>query len=566
MAKRLAFILALCMALNLVAFAETYTATTTGMMGDVTVSAVVEDGVIKSISVDSHTETAGIGDVAVSQLPPKIVETQSLAVDVVTGATMTSNAIIKAVEEIAEKAGLDLEQLRKVPLVSETKAALEDSSADIVVVGGGGSGLTAAIKAAEAGKSVILLEKMPMLGGNTAMATTAFYAVGSYTQESAETKASAEEFYDWLISRGTEAFPMDPNATRTIVERAPSAANWMMDIGMDFGRVFNKFSHSPTDGSAPGAPIIATLKAKMDELGIDYRLSNKATSILLDEAGNLSGIEVETPNGNYTISTDAIILCAGGFAANPEMLAEYDERWATLGCSSSPGQNGDGIRMAMAIGADVVDMANIKVNPTVYYNGDQRISMSTLRSNGGLLVNKDGKRFFSESGNYTDTSAALLNQPNQLAFMVFDSTMLKIGLMAKYNEARYFVEAPTVRELSEIIGVNPEGLEAEIEKNKLFATEGVDKDFGRTNLTIKFDNPPFYAVQVYPAAQGTFGGLKVNTKAEVIGVDGNVILGLYAAGENAGEGTQGNCPLLENTVFGTIAAESAVELLDSKVK
>ena len=271
---------------------------------------------------------------------------------------------------------------------------------------------------------------------------------------------------------------------------------------------------------------------------------------------------VSSPAGEYTIHAKAVVLAAGGFAANPEMLSEYDARWASLGCSSSKGQNGDAIRMAMAIGADVVDMSNIKVNPTVYYNGDKLISMSTLRSNGGLLVSKLGKRFFSESGNYTKTSAALLEQPDQVAFMVFDNTMLNIGLMKTYNEAGYFVCADTIEALAEKMGIDPQGLADEVARNQEFCAKGVDEDFGRTNLTIKVDNPPFYAVEVHPAAQGTFGGLKVNTAAEVIDVNGNVIPGLYAAGETAGEGTQGNCPLVENTVFGTIAGEGAAAFVD----
>ena len=159
---------------------------------------------------------------------------------------------------------------------------------------------------------------------------------------------------------------------------------------------------------------------------------------------------------------------------------------------------------------------------------------------------------------------ALLEQPDQEAFMVFDATMLNIGLMDKYNKAGYFVEAATIEELAAKTGIDAQGLADEIARNQEFCANGKDEDFGRTNLTIKFDNPPFYAVKVYPAAQGTFGGLKVNTAAEVIDVNGEVITGLYAAGETAGEGTQGNCPLVENTVFGMIAAEGAAALVANK--
>ena len=562
MKRFLALFAAVCMLLCCAAAsAETYTATAQGM-GTVTVSVELDGNEIKSVSVDAPNETPGIGDKAVQELPAAIVEAQSLAVDAVSGATVTSDAILAGVEECLKLAGLAPEAFKTAVVESTPEQTAEDCEADIVVVGGGGAGMTAAIKAAEQGKNVILLEKMGMLGGNTAMGTTAYYAAESKTQKEQGSEVTVQDMYDWLMSKSTDELPMDPDATMTVAENSAAAADWMMEIGMDLGRVFNKFSHSPSDGSAPGAAIVKALTEKMDSMGLDYRLENAGTTLVLDENGKISGVTVSSPAGEYTIHAKAVVLAAGGFAANPEMLGEYDARWASLGCSSSKGQNGDAIRMAMAIGADVVDMSNIKVNPTVYYNGDKLISMSTLRSNGGLLVSKLGKRFFSESGNYTKTSAALLEQPDQVAFMVFDNTMLNIGLMKTYNEAGYFVCADTIEALAEKMGIDPQGLADEVARNQEFCAKGVDEDFGRTNLTIKFDNPPFYAVEVHPAAQGTFGGLKVNTAAEVIDVNGNVIPGLYAAGETAGEGTQGNCPLVENTVFGTIAGEGAAAFVD----
>lgn len=563
MKKLFALALAVSMLFGMTAMAETYTASAKGMMGDVTVSVEIADGAIASVTVDAHSETPGIGDNAVNELPGRIVEAQSLAVDTVSGATVTSGAILAAVEECCKQAGLDVEALKAAPVAQAAAQTAQDTEADIVVVGGGGAGMTAAIKAMELGKKVILLEKMDVLGGNTAMATTAYYAAGSRTQQEQNSEVTVQDMYDWLMSKSTEAYPMDADMTLVVAENSADAANWMMDIGTDFGRVFNRFAHSPTNGSAPGVAIVTALKNKMDEMGLDYRLNNKGASLVMDENGAVAGVTVESPEGSYTISAPAVILAAGGFANNQEMLGEYDARWASLGCSSSKGQNGDAIRMAIEIGADVAYIDNIKVNPTVYYNGDNLISMSTLRSNGGLLVNKLGKRFYSESGNYTLTSAALLEQPDQVAFMVFDATMLNIGLMDTYNKAGYFVEADTVEALAEKMGIDPQGLVDEVERNKTFCANGKDEDFGRTNLTIKFDTAPYYAVEVHPAAQGTFGGLKVNTAAEVLATSGDVIPGLYAAGETAGEGTQGNCPLVENTVFGTIAAQGAAAFVDA---
>ena len=524
-----------------------YTASAAGMNGDVTVKVVVSEDAITSVEVTEHSETAGISDPAIEKIPAAIVEQQSLAVDTVAGATVTSSAILAAVEDCLTQAGADIDALKAAAPSEEAQAepaVAEDVTADIVVVGGGGAGMTAALKAQAAGASVILVEKMAALGGNTAMATTAYYAVGSRTQEAEGSTETVETMYEWLMSKPALA-PMSSEASRIVAENSADAINWMMDIGADFGRVFNRFAHSPTDGSAPGVSIVAALKGEMDRTGLDYRLETRATEIVMED-GRAAGVKVTGPEGEYTIHADAVILCAGGFANNKEMLGQYDARWADIGCSSSAGQTGDGILMAQAVGADVVDMENIKVNPSVYYNGDQLISMSTLRSNGGIMVNKEGKRFANEQGIYTQQSIALLEQPDQVAYMVFDSTMLDIALMNTYNENGYFVSAPT------------------IETYKTYVASGVDEEFGRTNFSITFDNPDYYAVEIHPAAQGTFGGLKVNTSAQVINTDGEVIPGLYAAGETAGEGTQGECPLVENTVFGTIAGEGAAAFVQEQ--
>lgn len=535
------------------AMAEDYSATVKGFGGDVTVTLSIENDTLTAVTAVGDSETAALGGEAMKKLTAEMVAANSIEVDGMTGASVTSAAVLEAAKQASAESGVTLVAVEN----AEGAKVAEDDVADIVVVGAGGAGMTAAIKATELGKKVILLEKMPIVGGNTAMGTTAFFAVESSTQKAMGIDATVQDMYEWLLSTGTDAYPMDPEASMVVAEKSAEAADWMISIGCDLGRAFNTYFLSPSDGSAPGVAIVSALKNKMDEIGVDYRLENKGCDIVLDENGQIAGVTVESPNGNYTISAKAVILTAGGFANNQEMLGQYDERWASLGCSSSKGQNGDGIKMGLAVGADVAWIDNIKVNPTVLYNGDNLLSMSTLRSNGGLLVNKLGKRFYNESGNYTLTSAALLEQPDAVAFMVFDATMLDIGLMATYNQSGYFVEADTIEGLAEKLGIDPEGLAAEVARNQEFCANGKDEDFGRTNLTIKFDNPPFYGVEVHPAAQGTFGGLKVNAASEVISVDGNVIPGLYAAGENAGEGTQGNAPLVGNVVFGTLAAEGA---------
>jgi len=435
-----------------------------------------------------------------------------------------------------------------------------DVTTDVVVVGGGGAGLTAAINVRYGSKDVILVEKMPMLGGNTIFGSTCIFANNSQIMKDQGVATSDEDFYNWYFASDPTCLP---EAVEIMVRHSGEAIDWMSGLGMDLTRVFNTYGHSAADGSAPGPEIIRVLKEEAEKQNVDIRLNTRATEILM-EGGKVKGVKVTGPDGEYNIYANAVILCAGGFAANPEMIAQYDDRWAGVGCSSSVGQTGDGILMAQAVGADVAYMENIRVNPSVYYGENGLVSMSPLRHNGAIMVNAEGKRFANEQGNYTDTSAAIMEQTGKKAYMIFDSTMLEVGLVKQYQEMGYFKSASTLEELADILGIDKAGLLETVETYKGYVAAGEDKAFGRSNLSINFENPDYYGLEVKPAAQGTFGGLKVDMQAQVISTEGSVIPGLYAAGENAGEGTQGASPLTENLVFGKIAAESAIAYISGK--
>jgi flavocytochrome c len=536
----------------------TYTAEGDGINGKVRVEVTVSKDAIKSIKVLENKETVGLGDVALEKIPKEIMDKQSLAVDTVAGASYSSRAVLAAVEACLVKAGANIAALKKAAVQPKAvTATAKDVTTDVVVVGGGGSGMTAAIHVMYGGKKVILLEKMPMLGGNTVMGTTYVYGNKSATMKKQGKGTSDEEYFKHLMEDPTRY----PEAVKVIVAKSGEAIDWLASLGAKLPRIINTYGHSPADGSAPGPKVVAALKGEMDRLGLDYRLSSKATDIVLNE-GKISGVKVAGPNGNYTIHAKAVILCAGGFAANKMMLGKYDQRWADIGCSSSPGQNGDGILMGQAVGADVVDMDNIKVNPTVYYLGDTHISMSPLRHNGAIMVNKEGKRFANERGSYTGSSDAIMKQTGKKAYMIFDKAMLDIKLLNDYNAKGYFVSAPTLDQLADKLGINKENLKKTVETYKGYIKAKKDQEFGNNNFSITFEKPDYYGLEVSPAAQGTFGGLKVNTSTQVIDTKGKIIPGLYSVGENAGEGLQDTACQTVNLVFGKIAAETAIENLN----
>lgn len=432
-----------------------------------------------------------------------------------------------------------------------------EESCDVLVIGGGGSGITAACTAFDAGLNVILVEKMPMLGGNTNLATTQMWAAGSRLQQEAGQTETAEDFYEFIVTGKGATMPLDPDATMQMCQRSGEMVDWLLDEGVAFGRVFNIYSHGPADGGAPGVVIMAGLRESLDRRGIDYRLNNRATSLVVED-GAVCGAVIDGPDGTYTIRAKSVVMATGGYANNSEMVTKYDPRWTNLGCNSSPSQTGDGILMAEEIGAQLKDMHDITINPTVLYAGDVLISLTALRTNGAILVNNSGKRFANEEGAYTAQAELLLQQDKEEAFMIFDHTMIEnVGLIAKYAEAGYFVEADSIEAVAEELGIDPAGLSETVETYKGFVQNGADEEFGRKFMTITFENAPFYGVKVYPSVQTTAGGIVINLNSEVVSTDGSVIPGFFACGAAVCDGTCAVSPLTKAFVTGRIAGESA---------
>jgi len=430
---------------------------------------------------------------------------------------------------------------------------------DIVVIGGGGAGVTAASLAVNAGKSVILLEKMSFLFGATGVATTQMWAAGSSLQREYGLTETAEDFYNFLITTGrNRGLEMRSDTTRIMTQRSGEMIDWLVSVGVPFTRVFNVWSHGPAGGAAPGPAFALGLQAELDRRNIDYRLNNRATELIMRDGG-IVGVRVSGPSGVYTVNAKAVVIATGGFANNPDIVATHDPRWATIGSSAAVSSTGDGILMAQAVGADVVDMDVMTINPTVFYSGDLRVSLTALRANGAIMVNKQGTRFTNEMGGPTVQTLAMLEQEDQAAFMVFDETMIRtVGFIRDFRDRGFFEQADSVEELANRIGINAAGLRDTVERYKTFVRNDHDPEFGRTFMAIDFENPPFYAVRVAPAIQSTFGGIKVDERMQVIDTNGNIIPGLFAAGDTAGDGTKGVTPLTATFVFGRIAGESAV--------
>lgn len=548
----------------------TYTETATGFGGPVDVTITVTEDKLEEVKIAGDQETENIGSFAVDMLDDRIMEAQSPHIDALTGATVTSNAILAATRKAMRDAGADLNAFPAKEEEEVAEKGKEELDTDVVIIGAGGAGMTAAINTAQAGKDVILLEKMPYAGGNTTKATGGMNAAETHYQAEQGIDDSVEQFVEDTMEGGHNI--NDKDLVTTLAENSAEAIDWLDSIGAPLPKVSfsggatNARIHAPEDGSGVGAYLVTSLLKKIDDLDINVMYDTKATK-LISEDGTVTGVQAESKDTEYTIKAKAVILATGGFGNNEDMIVQYRKDLKGTVTTSAPGITGDGIVMAEDVGADLVDIEQIQLHPTV----EQKTSMlitESVRGDGAILVNQDGKRFTDELLTRDVVSAAELEQPGSYAYIIFDQR-LRDGLKAieKYVSTGITVQGDTIEELAEKIDVDPATLAETLKNWNQYVADQNDPDFGRTTgMDQDLSQAPFYAIKIAPGIHHTMGGVHIDTDARVIDKDGNPIPGLFAAGEVVG-GVHGGNRLGGNAVadvvvFGKIASESAVEYCD----
>ena len=545
----------------------TYTETATGFGGEVSVTTTVSENKIEDVQITGDHETENIGTFAVQMLGERILAAQSPNVDALTGATVTSNAILGAFKKTLTDAGADMSAFAAAEDEGKALKKYEELTTDIVIIGAGGAGMTAAINATQEGKDVILLEMMPYAGGNTTKATGGMNAAETHYQKEQGIEDSVEQFIEDTMKGGHDI--NDRALVTVMAENSAEGIDWLDSIGAPLpkisfsGGATNQRIHAPEDGSGVGAYLVTALLKKMDELGIKVMYNTKATDLLSLE-GTVNGVLAESDDTYYTIHSKAVILATGGFGINQEMIVRYRDDLEGTVTTSAPGIMGDGIVMAQTVGADLVDIDQIQLHPTV----EQKTSMlitESVRGDGAILVNQDGKRFTDELLTRDKVSAAELAQPGSYAYIIFDQK-LREGLKAteKYISTGITVQGDTIEDLAAQIDVDPAVLAETLANwNKCVADQN-DPEFGRTTgMENDLSTAPYYAIKIAPGIHHTMGGVHIDTGAHVVDLNGNVIPGLFAAGEVCG-GVHGGNRLGGNAVadiivFGRIASSSAVE-------
>lgn len=557
--------------------ANTYTGEGNGIHGNIEVEIALEDKEIKDIKVLSMNETPGIGDNAIDQVITDVIKYQSIAVDTVAGATISSNGVLEAIKNAIEKAELNIEDYQKEPEKLQASDKIINKESEVVIIGGGGAGLSAAVSAHQNGAKVIVIEKMPNVGGNTIISGAAYNAVDPKRQEAAGVEDSIEKHYTQTYEGGDKLAKQE--LVRTLVENAYPTIEWLEGMGMEFedeietivGSLWTR-GHIPVEPAGTG--YINTYMKYINEHSDDIEiiLNTEATDLMV-EGDRVVGVNAEGKEGKFIVkASKGVIVATGGFSANAEMRDKYNKLWPSLTnlkTTNQPGSTGEGIVMAEKVGANLVGMEYIQLHPT----GDPKtggLSGNVAReTENTIFVNKDGNRFVDEGARRDVMSKAILEQRDTSMWVIVDKHSYPTG---SDNDAFFgsiddlvkdgtAYKADSLEELADIIGVNPENLIKTVEEfNKNVETKEEDQ-FGRTLYKDKIDTAPFYAGARVPVVHHTMGGIEINKDAQVLDKDGKVILGLYAAGEATGgihgSNRLGGNAMADVTVFGKIAGESA---------
>ncbi len=542
-----------------------------GFAGEIKVSVFVEGNTITDITYQTEGETPSIGGSAIKALRTKILKTQNVNIDTISGATYSSKGFLSAVEMALGEAGIVADGSGAGAGTAEDYEA----TTDVVVVGGGGAGMTAAITVAENGKSVILLEKSDILGGNTSRASSGMNAAETHYEKEQGIEDSVELFIEDTIKSGKEI--NDPELVRTLAENTSEAIDWLDKENAPLsgplgtmGGLSAKRTHRPVDAegnvTSVGNFLVSALGVRLDELGIEV-VTGAAVNKIIMEDGKAVGVSgVGAYGENITVHANSVIIATGGFGGNMDRIVALRPDLAGYISTNVATADGDAIDFLGEVGADFVDMEQIQLHPTVIPT-DGALVGEALRGDGAILVNREGVRFTNETGTRDAVSAAEVSQTGGNVWLIANQEMYEgSAVIKKLDKSGYLVTGADLDELAKAMEFDANAtaaLKETVSTWSSYVASGTDADFSRdigTPLT-DLSSGPYYAVNVGPGIHHCMGGVKINTDAQVISTDGTPIPGLYACGEVTGgihgANRLGGNAVADIVVFGRIAGENA---------
>lgn len=527
-----------------------------GFSGKIKVDVVTNGEKIEDIKLVSDSETSHIISRAFPILKERILKAQSPVVDSVSGASYTSFGVKKAVAEALKVNGKDFGRIRfntKAP--EQPVVNLEAVNTDLVIIGGGPAGLAAAISAKEAGlKNIILIEKLDILSGNGKYDMNFYDLINSEAQKARGMNDTVES----LIADNSN--PLDtPERIKAQAEGAFVLDKWLRSFGVKLNYNYGKRGHMAEADAYAGAHVQDGMEKKVKELGIDVRTGTKGLDLIMKD-GKAAGVKVQNGNNFYDINAKAVILATGGFSANKELLKKYVPGSEVFQTSNQIGATGDFI--------PVFEKNNIKTSNLEVLNIFPFIIRQTRDLTGGgdgfVLVNKEGKRFTSESITYAtrfSTAQKILDQTDSAAFYIYDQKLYDSSFrLQKHTAQGLHAKADTLDELAEKLGIDKNNLKSTVEEfNK--AVRGEIKDPFREKPTKKefMSEGPYYGVQVESAIHMTRGGVVADERTQVLYDNGNIVNGLYAAGEVANNNSGAYSAAV---IFGRIAGQEAAKYIN----
>lgn len=586
------------MALAPMAFAMnsgTYETSAMGIDGPVVVKTTVSGDRIEKVEVVKHTETAGIGTAAIESLPQRIVDAQSLAIDATSGATVTSNAILKAVEEAVKTAGGDIAVFMVKPKAQAKAGKPQTMSTQFLIIGAGGAGQTAAIRANQLGVDTILLEKMPMTGGAFAMHGGWMLVTGSEIQKKlGVTEDSPNAMVHDFLANGH--FKNDLRKLMLYAENVGPTVDWLQkDVGLKFDEkrglqrqgeyVYDRVLYY--QGMTPG--IIKTFSDALSKAENVKIVTNARAEELIVKDHQVVGVKATLKDGTpLTVNADAVLISTGGYGNNKDMLQEPVKSALYYGPSCS---TGDGHRMAEAAGAKLENMQYGKLYPNGVEVSPGYAKSTIFGNNAALLqsaflVNKDGKRVVDEKASNNTILQQLLKDSSRTFYLVMDEPSFKAfrsnleNNMISQNEIDTWLKADgktkpvlvsgsTLEEAAAKAGINGAALKETAARYNSFVKSGDDKDFHRPAAYMKHEvaaSGPYYIIEQQPRFATTLGGICATDELEVIGTDGQVIRNLFVAGEAINTVHGDDSPIGANAGWamtsGKLAAEAAAKRVE----
>ena len=550
-----------------------------GKHGDVTVAVTFDSGKIKDIKIVKQQENPVLAAKVFTDLKQHVIDTNSVQLDAISGATFSSKGFLDAVADAAKKAGVTLSKADKKAIKKVVKTLPKESTYDVVVIGAGGAGFSAAIEAKNAGANVVLLEKMPAVGGNSLISGAEMNAAKNWVQPKLGINDDSPELHAEDTYKGGD-MKGDMNVIKVMTHNALDAAKWCRDyLGVRFedDNLFFFGGHSRKRALIPvghtGTEFITKFQAKADELGIPVITNMKAEELIKDKSGRVVGVKATMNGASYTFNAKGgVVLATGGFGANPEMVKKYnpkiDERFKT---TDAPGTTGEALYMAERAGAQLVNMGYIQTYPICDPISGVIELIADARFDGAIMLNQEGKRFVEELQRRDVLSEAILKQTGGYCWVLWNDKIGSISNTVKEHPTEYeaftkqgiMATCDDLKCVADFTKIPFDSLKGTVNRVSSMTGKGNDKDFNHRSGLVDMTQGKYYVIKAVPSVHHTMGGVRINEKAQALTAEGKPIPGLWAAGEVTGvtHGTNrlGGNAYTDIIVFGRIAGKAAAE-------